>query len=310
MKSWLHSLGAIALSGALLLATGCTNDPERYSIVFRQDGYDDVTVTVDAGGSLTTPPKPKDVPGYTVVWERETFENITGNLVVNAVATANEYTITYTYEESVTLDVYTQTVTYDSQYELKAPTKDGYSFDGWYNGTTLVAQSGVWKIASDVTLTALWTAEASEFYEVKFVHVDGTEDVVEVEKGATLSAESVPTCKQVAGYTVTWEVTDFSTITSGCIINAVKTPNTYQIIYQLKEGESISGETTVDVVYGADYRLATPTNSDSNEIFAYWKNAATGEKFAASGKWNIAGNVVLEAFFVDANNPDNWTGNH
>ena len=310
MKSWLLSLGAIALSGALLLATGCNNDPERYTIVFKQDGYDDVTVTVDAGGSLTTPPKPKDVTGYTIVWDRQTFENITEDLVVNAVATANEYTITYTAEDGVTLDAYTQTVTYDAQYELKTPTQDGYSFDGWYNGTTLVAQSGVWNIASDVTLTALWTQVQAEYYEIKFVHLNGTEEVVEVEKGTTLSADLVPACETVTGHTVTWEVTDFSTVTSGRIINAVKTPNTYKITYQLKDGESVGDSNEVYVVYGDSYTLATPTNSDHNKIFAYWKNAETGEKFTATDKWNIAGDVVLEAKWVDAADPDYWTGNH
>ena len=310
MKSWLLSLGSIALGGTLLLVTGCTKTPEQYTVVFRQDGQADIIFTVEEGSDIVDLPTPKAITGYTVNWDRTKIENVTENIVVNAVATANEYTITYTAEDGVTLDAYTQTVTYDAQYELKTPTQDGYSFDGWYNGTTLVAQSGVWNIASDVTLTALWTQVQAEYYEIKFVHLDGTEEVVEVEKGTTLSADLVPACETVTGHTVTWEVTDFSTVTSGRIINAVKTPNTYKITYQLKDGESVGDSNEVYVVYGDSYTLATPTNSDHNKIFAYWKNAETGEKFTATDKWNIAGDVVLEAKWVDAADPDDWTGNH
>ncbi len=309
MKSWLLSLGSIALGGALLLSTGCTKEPERYSVVFKQAGFADVNFTVDAGGDLTNIPKPKDVTGYTVSWDRTNFDNITGDIVVNAVATPNEYTITYTQEDGVTLDAYTQTVVYDAQYELKTPIKELYNFDGWYNGTTLVAQSGVWNIASDVTLTALWTKEDATFYEIKFVHLDGTEESVEVERGTTLQADRIPTCQQITGYTVAWEVTDFSTITSGRIVNAVKTPNTYTITYQLSKEESIAGDTTVTVEYDKSYQLATPKHSDYNMIFNGWKNAETGEKVKSTGDWKIAGNVTLVAIWIEADS-DDWTGNY
>lgn len=304
MKSWLLSLGSIALGGALLLAAGCTDEPQRYSITFKQDDCTDVVFTVDAGGTLT-PPKPKDVTGYTVTWDRTSFENITENLVVNAVYTPNEYTITYVLEEGETLDEYTQTVTYDAQYELKTPTKEGYSFDGWYNGNTLVEQSGVWKIASDVTLTAWWTAEAAEYYEIKFIHCDETEEIVKVAKGTTLAAEDAPACKQIAGYTVVWETTDFSTIR---IVNAVKTANTYKISYQLEEGETIPETAPKTVVYGQSYQLKDASNSDINQIFAGWVNAATGEKVPSKGVWTIVGDVELIPDWVDAEK--DFTQNH
>jgi hypothetical protein len=48
-------------------------------------------------------------------------------------------------------------VTFDSQFDLPAITKKGYSFLGWYNGETKM-ESGIWNIASDVVLTPRWQA--------------------------------------------------------------------------------------------------------------------------------------------------------
>ena len=307
MKSWLLSLGSIVLGGALLVAAGCSTEPKQYTVIFKQAGQADVVFTVDEGSDFTKLPTPKSVTGYTVVWDRTTIENVTENIVVNAVATANEYTITYAQEDGVTLDAYTQTVVYDANYELKTPEKDLYVFDGWYNGNTLVDQSGVWKIASDVTLTAMWTEEAATFYEVKFVQVDGTEESVQVKKGTTLQANEIPTCKQITGYTVTWEVTDFSTVTSGRIVNAVKTAKTYTISYQSEEGVTLPSEVTV--TYGQAYTLKDPTHSDRHMYFTGWLNAETGEKFASSGVWEIDGDVTLKADWIEVDSND-WTDNH
>ena len=80
--------------------------------------------------------------------------------------------------------------------------------------------------------------------------------------------------------------------------------------YQLEEGESLDGDNEIYVVYGDNYTLAIPKNSDYNKIFIGWENVATHEEFVSNGKWNIAGDVVLKAKWVDAANPGDWTGNH
>jgi len=66
------------------------------------------------------------------------------------------------------------------------PTKDYYTFDGWYNGETK------WNFAEDtvsgeMTLTAKWTAKV---YTVKFVSVDG----------ATVVEEKTYTCENVDSF--------------------------------------------------------------------------------------------------------------
>lgn len=41
-------------------------------------------------------------------------------------------------------------------YTLPTPVRTGYGFLGWYNGETILENSGIWTIKSDTTLTAKW----------------------------------------------------------------------------------------------------------------------------------------------------------
>jgi hypothetical protein len=128
-----------------------------------------------------------------------------------------------------------------------------------------------------------------------------------VENGDTLSADRIPTCKSVTGYTVRWEDKDFSKITSGATVQAIATANTYKVTYQLEDDESVGGAKTITVEYNAHYQLATPSCTDTTKYFSCWKNAATGEKVAINGTWKIDGDVVLVADWVE---DKDWTNNH
>ncbi|OKZ74472.1 MAG: hypothetical protein BHW00_04525 [Clostridium sp. 26_22] len=55
--------------------------------------------------------------------------------------TANKYTITFNPGQGNTSTT-SKEVTYDQNYgNLPTPTRDGYTFDGWYNGTTKITES-------------------------------------------------------------------------------------------------------------------------------------------------------------------------
>ena len=68
-------------------------------------------------------------------------------------------------------------VSYDQSYTLPTPTKTGYTFAGWYNGSTQYS-SGVWQGFSDITLTARWTTND---YSITF------DDVTEINTTATIT---------------------------------------------------------------------------------------------------------------------------
>lgn len=79
------------------------------------------------------------------------------DLVLTARWTANEYNVSF--ENSKGANPGDMVVTFGSNASLPNPSEvEGYSFDGWLNGNTLVSGSA-WSIASDVTLTAKWTAK-------------------------------------------------------------------------------------------------------------------------------------------------------
>ena len=95
--------------------------------------------------------------------------NITESLTLYAKWTPNNYTITLnTVGGEVSNN--TATVTYDSNYTLEVPTRLGYTFLGWYDGTgnSAVAYTdetgkslGKWNLTDGITLYAKWQANTN-----------------------------------------------------------------------------------------------------------------------------------------------------
>ena len=96
----------------------------------------------------------------------ENGTNVLDNVNLYAHVTPLQYVATFTLGDGETLDVTSQTMTYDAQYTLPVPQKTGYTFRGWYyeksydyiylsdgNG----ASSSVWTVAQDVELKADWS---------------------------------------------------------------------------------------------------------------------------------------------------------
>ena len=68
---------------------------EYYTVTFRQDGQKDVTRSVKAGEALTDIPTPVEKDGYTTIWDKTEFSSVSEDMLVLAIATANEYTISF-----------------------------------------------------------------------------------------------------------------------------------------------------------------------------------------------------------------------
>ncbi len=110
----------------------------------------------------------------------ENGTNVLDNVNLYAHVTPLQYVATFTLGDGETLDVTSQTMTYDAQYTLPVPQKTGYTFRGWYyeksynyiylsdgNG----ASSSVWTVAQDVELKADWSIN---YYTVSIEkNVDG-----------------------------------------------------------------------------------------------------------------------------------------
>ncbi len=160
-----------------------------YTVTYNADGGNlsgdnTIKVTYDSSYTLEEPTK----TGYTFGgWYRDTVQdgnqisttgtwNITSDVNLIAKWTPNTYTVTYNVNTGDELNPNTIKVTYDAEYTLAEPTKEGYIFAGWYNGTIQkgneIPTEGTWTIPNDVTLVASWSKEK---YTVTYDVNDGIE---------------------------------------------------------------------------------------------------------------------------------------
>ena len=70
-------------------------EAQTFTIVFRQEGQEDIVKQVKEGETLKNVPTPTPKTGYTVTWSVTDFTNVTKNMTVDRVERANTYTITY-----------------------------------------------------------------------------------------------------------------------------------------------------------------------------------------------------------------------
>ena len=160
-----------------ILLSGCNastgelvpkKEGEYYTVTFRQDGQKDVTRSVKAGEALTDIPTPVEKDGYTIVWDTTEFSSLSKDMLVFAVATANEYVISfdlYSTWGEVRLEKQTQTVTFDSAYALETPTLYGFFFTGWEikdKGTAFDGE-GTYTVAGDITLVPTWEKDEESY---------------------------------------------------------------------------------------------------------------------------------------------------
>jgi len=216
------------------------------------------------------------------IWNIEEDVNLVAAWIVNS------YEITFDVQGGDALSVIT--VIFGEDFQLPTPTREGYTFNGWLlNGNPFV--SGLWSIASDVTLVAIWIPNS---YEIAF----------DVQGGDALSDMTVifgedfqlPTPTRT-GYTFNgWLlngnpfVSGLWSIASDVTLVAIWIPNSYEIAFDVQGGDALSDMT---VIFGEDFQLPTPTRTGF--IFEGWLlegNAIT------SGIWDIDSDITLVAVWM------------
>ena len=153
-------------------------------------------------------------------------------------------------------------VTIDGVYELPQPTREGYTFDGWYLDGVKLENSGTWTIKKDTILTAKWIANE---YTISFDTETG--ESIEDRKVAFGSEYTLPQPSIVAeGYTFegwyngdtkvettgVWSIADDVTLTAKWIIDS------YTITYNGVEG-AIHTNPTSYTNESEDIILVAPT---------------------------------------------------
>lgn len=117
----------------------------QYTVTFKADDVvvDTCTYTVEEK-NVTVPQVPAKT-GYTGAWEE--YSLTTGNVTVNAVYTAKQYSVTLDYNGATIGNAQTTvTVTYNQPVgALPEPTRKNYDFVGWYWGNAQITADTVWK---------------------------------------------------------------------------------------------------------------------------------------------------------------------
>ena len=132
----------------------------EYTITFDSDGGNVISpMTVKDGATFTLPAPVKDGYGFVGWFDGETrvqsgTYSFGRNMSLVARWEASSYTVSFNtgFADMSLNDI---VVTYGQEYTLPVPTRDYYSFVGWYNGETKI-EGGTWTNLGDMTLTAKW----------------------------------------------------------------------------------------------------------------------------------------------------------
>ena len=144
------------------------------TVIFDTDGGTDIPSVTVTYGNTVQDQKPDDPEkdGYTFVgwynndnqvWVWGTF-TIVNDTTIYAHWTINEYTIAIESANTAAVTVNDHAVNgtydYNTELELRANVETGYTFDGWYEGTTKISSDAIYTYnlpSHDVTLVAKYT---------------------------------------------------------------------------------------------------------------------------------------------------------
>ena len=207
----------------------------QYSITFDTKGGSEITaITQDYNTSVIAPNAPTK-EGYEFVgWDKEVPETMPGeNIVLNALWSINQYTITFDTDGGSEIGSITQD--YNTAINTPSvPTKDGYVFVGWDQEIPTIMP------AKNMTITALWAANK---YSIIF-DTDGGNIIPSIIQDCNTSI-SIPSNPSKVGYTFAGWDQEIPTImpAKNMTIKALWVINQYTITFDTDGGNEISAIT-------------------------------------------------------------------
>ena len=245
--------------------------PETHTVTFVADGVTVETVTYEEGAESVTEPAVPAKNHYTGAWSAYELD---GDVTVNAVYTAIEYTVTFV-ENGTTVGTQTYTVEDETIEEPAVSAKDHYA--------------GAWETyaldGGNKTVNAVYTPIE---YKITFV-ADGA-TVKEVSYTVETESIEAPAVPEKTGYKGTWAAYELDG--GDKTVNASYEANTYQITYDANGG-SVEVENQ-EVIYGEAYTLATATASKFYQEFLGWVDE-NGNYVVSGEAWTITSDVTLTA---------------
>ena len=196
---WTENVYEVAFKGEHVRSNGAASavDGNTYS----------ASLTVDTGYTLTKEGISVEMNGtesvqFTYADGVLTISSpVTGYIVITAKAAANTYTIAY---EGNGVNIASESGTFGSAIKLADPTREGFTFLGWYIGSDtetryrgsvsvgmLASAAGVEdQDKAEITLNAKWQA-AEGALTVTIVHADDSQQTIGVTSGESLSQKDI-----------------------------------------------------------------------------------------------------------------------
>ena len=260
----------------------------QYTITFDTDGGTAVAPITQDYNSVVTAPEAPTKTGYKFDgWDKEIPPVMPAeNVTIKALWKINQYTITFDTDGGTAVAPVTQD--YQSKVTApEAPTKTGYTFDGWDKEIPSTMP------AENVTIKALWKINQ---YTITF-DTDGGTAVAPITQDyqSTVTAPEAPTKK---GYTfVRWENLPSSMPAEEVTIKAIWQINKYTVTFDTDGGSDVAS-----ITQDYDTPVLAPSNpTKEGYTFIGWDkeipSKMPAEDVAVKAQWQI--NEYTLTYYVD-----------
>ena len=221
--------------------------PKTCSVTFVADGNVVSVVSYSENTATISEPSVPNKTGYTGAWEPYSLG--AANIIVNAVYTPIEYTVTFV-ADGATVGTAVYTVENRDIAEPLVPEKTGYSAE-WENYTLTTGDITIHALYTPIVYTVIFVADNETVAERRYTVEDNT--------------FAVPSVPNKVGYTGVWET--YSLKTGDMTVNAVYTPIEYTVTFVA------DGATVGTAVYTVENRdIAEPLVPEKTGYSAEWEN--------------------------------------
>ena len=252
-----------------LYAKWDANTDTAYQIAHYQQQLDGSYLLVDTDHltgttDTTVTPAVKSYTGFTAPAEQCVTIRADGSLVVTYQYIRNSYTIIFDANGGA-VEPDSITAKYGETITIPVPVRDGYGFNGWYNGESLFGSATMG--AENLTLVADWIAGQINYtvnHYQQNVNGEGYTLVATVNSTAAMDETLTPAQNSYEGFTAEGEpitITVQADATQN-VVNYYYTRNQYNLTWNMGDGNADGQSYTVGTVYyGAAITAPVPVKT-------------------------------------------------